>query len=227
MANKQTIVRKRTHKEPFGRLKKERNGTKIGAQSGLKRVQRTLRVTIGLSTTAHCTRKVHGLRTIGMVIGGTKTQRIGLRTGLGLMIRLGIGRQTCHSLRRHSRLCKPQLLHLPRLRLRPLSHRHHLRLQQQSLSRSDQIANESLIASTSSNSRGSGISRTSRPGIAGKLFVGALMLVGTLSSSVPVIPEHPPLSAPMPASRCVGMGRRPSPWHAVASCGQAPNASLF
>ena len=58
------------------------------------------------------------------------------------------------------------------------------------------IADESLIASSSSgNSRGSGIARTARPGIA-KLFVGALMLIGTLSSSVPVIPEHAPLSAP-------------------------------
>ena len=59
------------------------------------------------------------------------------------------------------------------------------------------IADESLIASSSSgNSRGSGIARTARPGIASKLFVGALMLIGTLSSSVPVIPEHTPLSAP-------------------------------
>ena len=35
--------------------------------------------------------------------------------------------------------------------------------------------------------------RTARPGIASKLFVGALMLIGTLSSSVPVIPEHTPV----------------------------------
>ena len=65
------------------------------------------------------------------------------------------------------------------------------------LTSSDQIANESLIASSSSsNSRGSGTARSARPGIASKLFVGALMLIGTLSTNVPVLPVYIPVSAP-------------------------------
>ena len=84
------------------------------------------------------------------------------------------------------------LRHLPRLRPRPCANMRNRRLLLQSL-----LVHQDLIASSSSdNLRGSDIARTARPGIASKLFVGALMLIGTSSSSVPVIPEHAPLSAP-------------------------------
>ena len=84
-----TIVQELTHKEPFGRLKKEQIGmmrVKIGTQS--KRMERVM---IGPSTKAHCSKTVHGLRTIGLLIGGMTTAVIGLRIGHGTMIRCGSG----------------------------------------------------------------------------------------------------------------------------------------
>ena len=62
---------------------------------------------------------------------------------------------------------------------------------------SGDCAHEPASSSTSSNPlmdsdhsrRGIGSQRPARPGLIGKLFVGALMLVGTLSSSVPHCPD--------------------------------------
>ena len=49
------------------------------------------------------------------------------------------------------------------------------------------LSKENIVPSLSSSSTGH--ARSSRPGLVSKLFVGALMLIGTLSSSVPVCPD--------------------------------------
>ena len=59
-----TIAPEHTRKEPFGRLMKELSGTmtvKIGTESKVESLERTK---IGLSTKAHGSMTVHGLRTI-------------------------------------------------------------------------------------------------------------------------------------------------------------------
>ena len=49
------------------------------------------------------------------------------------------------------------------------------------------LSKENIVPSLSSSSTGH--ARSSRPGLVSKLFVGALMLIGALSSSVPVCPD--------------------------------------
>ena len=204
----QTIAPEHTRKEPFGRLRKEQSGT-MRAKSGSERLKSTERIKIGLSTKAHCSMTVHGLRTIGLLIGGLMIAMIGLRIGHGMMIlSWHWPAESQASLPPPSQTIATQATAAKAASIAPQAPVPHTAAAVIAsppglapLSPSDQIANDSLIASSSSstNPRGSSGARTARPGIASKLFVGALMLIGTLSSKVPIIPDFtdiPQLSAP-------------------------------
>ena len=83
-----------------------------------------------LPTKAHCSMTVHGLRTIGLRIGGLTIAMIGLRIGRGMMIRCGIGLPSLrpHCRHRLRRLLLRQQWRKPHL-LRPRRQRRTLRRQ--------------------------------------------------------------------------------------------------